>query len=276
MGAKPKRLPDWATADPLRALGLLALVAYVELLIPTQLFYRTLETTPGAAGLEGIDVLLQQGALVLATYALVSAVGVTGYFVLAYPFVIVRKSTGGRRRAVAAALSAAAIALGLLMLALGYAASLGIDGSTVAIVGGALLVVGFSVPRIVAWGDGPAHRVARWEALRQSRAVAIYGLAIGAAGLLLFSIAWAIPYANQIKKGNAPDDFLFPWQARHVQAIWEKESPPMRLPRCEALIYLGEDDGRVLLYDSNAERALRIVSSDLQLSLPEACAEQTG
>lgn len=271
-----RSLPSRVSADPLRWLGLLALMAYIELLVPTQLFYRTLQTTPGAAGLEGIDVLLQRSALLLAGYALMGAICAAGYFVLAYPFVVAaktRKSLEERSGKRAIFLSAAPTALGLVLLAisLGYAASLGSGALLTGIGGGVLIVFGFFMPWIVFKDPQAVRKAARREAIDQGPAVAIGGLAVGATMLLLISIALAIPYANQIKKGRAPDDFLFPWQARHVQAIWKSRARPPWLQSCDVLIYLGEDSGRVLLYDSGEERALRINSSNLELGFPEAC-----
>lgn len=278
--AKPnawRRLRDWAVSEPLRALGLLALVAYVELLVPTELFYRTLGTTPADAGLAGIEVLLQQAALMLASYVLIGAGWAGGYFVLMYPFVVAAKTRAslgedGSRRKLYLSMTPTVLAVLALALA-GYAPLLfDVEPLPLALASGVLAILGLFMPRIVFSDAGTERKAAHRAAIDWGRTVAIGGLAFGATMLLFISIVGAIPYANQIKTGKAPDDMLFPWQARHVEVTWKSEPGPLHLPPCDSLIYLGEDDGRVLLYDSDKSgRSLRITSSDLELSFPENC-----
>lgn len=270
-----RRLREWAVSDPLHGLALLALMAYIELLVPSELFYRTLGTTPGEAGLEGIDVLLQQSALVLAGYALVGAAWAAGFFILMYPFVVAAKtraSLGERGRRREAILADTPTVLGLVLLLSGiYATVFGVDAMPIAVAGVVLIPLGLFMPRIVFRKAKEERRAAHREAIEWGRTVAIGGLGFGATMLLFISIVYAIPYANRIKAGDAPDGLLLPWEARHVEATWKPEPAPMRLPSCDSLIYLGEDSGRVLLYDSAAQRSLRITSSDLELSFPETC-----
>jgi hypothetical protein len=101
--------------------------------------------------------------------------------------------------------------------------------------------------------------------------MAFAGLWFGAAMLVFISIATAIPSANEVKDGNAPNSLLLPWQARNVTARWNVQPVPFHLPSCHRLIYLGEDGNRVLLYDSDVDRALRITSKSLELSFPDDC-----
>ena len=256
-----------------RSLGLLGLAVAIELLVPAELFYRTLGVSPSDAGLQGITVLLERSALVLALFALAGAGWAISFFVMMYPFVVTgsvqEKLKGGGRRG-ARVFTAAPVMIGIVVLfALGL---LGAGALTVALVAVAFGALALSMPVIV-FGRGSADRKeAHRETMKWGRTVAVGGLAFGAITLLMTSILSAIPVASEIKNGSdlrGSDFFL--WEAQPVKATWTVKDPVLTLPSCHKLTYLGEGGRRILLYDSRDERALRINSSELELSFPDNC-----
>jgi hypothetical protein len=261
-------------SDPWRGLALLALMASAELLIPAELFYRTLGTTPTAAGIGGLDVLLQQSALVLVMYAAVGAAWAVTVFVMMYPFAVagftVRKAR--EKSSVAVRLiSVVPTILGIALFVISSREPLGFKESSLEIAAGALLFVGLFMPWIAFRKAKEERREAHREMMDVRGAVAIGGVWFGAAMLLFISIATAVPYANEVKSGGAPNDLFFPWQARHVTVRWTGDDTPFRLPSCRELIYLGEGNDRVLLYDSDVGRTMRLTSKSVELSFPDSC-----
>lgn len=266
------QLQGWAISDPWRGLALLAAMASIVLLIPAELFYRHLGTTPTAAGITGIDVLLQQSALVLVMFAVLGALFSILIFAMFYPLVMTVTAIG---QSEGAGVGLGAIAIAPMLIAfIGLLATAFVspdDEVTVDIVVVSLLLIGMLTPWIVLRRTGAARRAGHRAALSLRGTMAVGGLWFGGAMLVFLSIAAAIPSADRVKDGEAPNSLLLPWQARNVTARWNVRDAPFHLPACPQLIYLGEDGNRVLLYDSEADRALRITSKSLELSFPDNC-----
>ena len=48
-------------------------------------------------------------------------------------------------------------------------------------------------------------------------------------------------------------------------------APSQELPPRKNLVYLGEGDDRVLLYDQRNDRTVRVTAGDVHLEFPESC-----
>ncbi len=91
--------------------------------------------------------------------------------------------------------------------------------------------------------------------------------------LISFSL-FAIEDAKQVKYGWALHEALVPWKADRVEVTWTGQTQDPHPPHCGPIIYLGEDDGRVVLYDSQREDTYLVNSGDVQLGFPVTCAER--
>jgi hypothetical protein len=75
-----------------------------------------------------------------------------------------------------------------------------------------------------------------------------------------------------VKSGNPLQELFVPWQAEPVELVWTGERRPAALPTsCRWLLYLGEDDGRVALYDIKHDDTYRVNSKDVELRFPILC-----
>ena len=94
-------------------------------------------------------------------------------------------------------------------------------------------------------------------------------LSVLTAGLFLTLLAKS--HAEDVRKGLGISAVFVPWKAEPVDVAWNGQGDRIPLPGCESLFYLGEGDGRVVLFDSHGEETYRIDSSDVQLNFPALC-----
>jgi hypothetical protein len=94
-------------------------------------------------------------------------------------------------------------------------------------------------------------------------------LAVGVALLLLTSRALHDP--DLIRDGVQPEPAMTPWRADRVEVRWAQETGSFDLPSCRWLFYLGEDDGRVVLFDAKLDNTYRIASDAVELEFPGTC-----
>lgn len=76
-----------------------------------------------------------------------------------------------------------------------------------------------------------------------------------------------------VKSGKPLEEILAPWRAEPVELIWSGGGRLARMPTsCHWLLYLGEDDGRVVIYDAMHDDTYRINSKKVELEFPIFCA----
>jgi hypothetical protein len=266
------RLREWAIKNPASALGLLALVVYAELRIPAELFYSHFGATATDAGFGNIEVVLEQSVQLLADYALLGIGWAALTVALVYPTLVtlIVLALQGENKGWGKALIAFAVSA-LALVAFGMA-FVGYAPIPWALVGAGLLVLGFFVPNVMFGTTAmPERRAARQAARSLAAGFAVAGLVLSVAALLVFSLIAAGPRAANVKDGDISSSPLFPWHPRHVSVVWRAGRPPLSLPGCRKLTYLGEDGDRVLLYDERDQRTLRLTSSDIELNFPGDC-----
>lgn len=271
------RARNWAAANPTLVLGSLALLLYVELRVPTEIFYRHLGVTADDAGFGGIEVALIQSVQLLVVYGLLALAGALVYVILGYPLAVTvraAKKSGllGQqfpRIFVAVAMPLGALGAILLTVLSGCLAWL--------LLAAALVTLSFAFPEKFFPGLSSWElRAARRRAGKAAPAAALFSLVIAAVVLPAFLIVKAGPEADDVKGGEGSDSIVFPWNSRKVTARWTVADPPFALTGCAALLYLGEDGSRVLLYDSDADRALRVNAGEVELAFPEECNDATS
>ncbi len=255
-------------ANPLSILGGLALVVYVELRVPAELFYRHFGATADNAGFGNIDVVLQQSAQLLSFYAILGIAWALGYFLLLYPLLVTMRTVSlqglGRSRILFA------YSIGVVGI-LTIGAALVINVWLLAIPA-MIAIFGLFLPRIMFKGEAKREReFAERRARRLGPVVALGGLGFSIFMLLIISVVAAGPSAADVKGGFVADSPFFPWHEHHAMVIWKRNPAPMKLPGCHRLTYLGQDSSRVLLYDEMNERTLRLTSADIELSFPDDC-----
>lgn len=77
---------------------------------------------------------------------------------------------------------------------------------------------------------------------------------------------------DTIKSGQALEEAFVPWQVEPVVLLWKAKERPSPLPTsCRWLFYLGENDGRVVVYDAKHEDTYRINSKEVELVFPVFC-----
>jgi hypothetical protein len=82
----------------------------------------------------------------------------------------------------------------------------------------------------------------------------------------------SIRASDYVQSGNWLRGDLAPWRAEPVKLTWTMDRHPLNLPHsCGSLLYLGEDDARVVLYDSKHGSTHRINARDVELKFPADC-----
>lgn len=264
-----QRLREWATSNLLSVLGILALLVYVALRVPAEIFYGHLGVSADAAGFSDINVVLQRSVQLLVIYTLVGAAWATAVFVLSFPPLVTAgtvklKEEWGSRKIWIAWLVPFGISLLFLPISFG-------NPMPWLAIAAPLAVLNFFLPRILFAGAAEERRQARREAWGTSGIWMLAGLGFGVFMFLTLSITEASRYADDVKKGIVSDSPLYPWREHRVTVTWKTDTPPIELPDCKNLTYLGEDGSRVLLYDSKKLRALRLNSADVELIYPDHC-----
>jgi hypothetical protein len=265
-----QELRAWALANPLAAAGVLVLLVYVVLRLQAERFYHEFGATPEDAGFGPVDLVMRQSSRIILTFALIGIVWSVGYLVGMYPFLVttmMRDSLGRKDRRwepwAAFGISMAAILIFVfgrstgtwLLTGLGIAAGIG----------------ALFLPRVLMPNQDAARAQARERVLAWGRFVAVFGTLIYGGWTLAWT-GWtkAKEDADSVKAGHVVTNDNFPWRARRVLLDW-KGTPGVKLPTCENLVYLGQADDRVLLYDRSKNQTVRVNAGDVQLQFPKTC-----
>jgi hypothetical protein len=268
---EPKALPrirSWALANPLSiaSLGLLAL--YLALRFQTERFYDSFGVSPEEVGFGSVELVIRQATDVLAEFAKIGLFWAIGYLAGMLPFIYllrVRKDLDRRDRKylVPLTLLLSVIAASLITFGLYVEWLWAIPGLT-------LLAILLLLPRFLY----PEGTKARAEARSSLMSWSMLALALGIFGygswVFLFSgLEEASSDSQWVKEGGWVTDSNFPWRARPVEVAWSIKPRPFPLPDCRNLVYLGEANGWIVLYDRMKNHPLRLMESDVDLSLPE-------
>jgi hypothetical protein len=88
-------------------------------------------------------------------------------------------------------------------------------------------------------------------------------LALAFSGVILATTA---PHsAESVSQGRAYRDWSVPWRADPVTVYWQKQVPPTDPLSGHCLMYLGQANGVVVLYDVDLHRSVRIASGEVIL-----------
>jgi outer membrane protein OmpA-like peptidoglycan-associated protein len=273
---KPKsllgRMRSWSVATWLQVLGLVAIVAYVLLRLPAEIFYDKFDATPEDAGFGEVNFVLRQYAQVIAFYVVIGVAWAAFYLLGMYSGVVLflLRTVQGRNGRLWEPLVGFAASLGGLLIASG-----GIDDKEWGLValGGILLAVSSALPMLPR-GASTERRVAHRKFLNWAGAVAVLGsLSFGTLFYALLAFTTASSDADDVKAGFIPDEpsIPVPWRPRPVEVVWTGEKAALELPGCSELAYLGQNDKRVLLYDARADRTVHLSEGDVELIFPDDC-----
>lgn len=264
------KLRVWALANPIAVAGFFVLVIYVVLRLQAQRFYATFGVTPEDAGFGPVDLVVRQSSAILLEFARAGLVWGVGYLIGMVPSLFlnaVRRSRGtsglGVDVVVVFVLSIIAGFLALRALLLGD----WLVGAAALVLVGVLLLV----PRFLYPGSDAPRASARADLFRWGVTAVPLGALFYATGTFaLIGFDEAESDAALVHDGGSIISNDFPWRARPVNVEWKTEDPPFALPSCGGLAYLGEGNGRVVLYDRRNNQTIRLVAGDVQLTFPQS------
>jgi hypothetical protein len=123
------------------------------------------------------------------------------------------------------------------------------------------------VRKLLLWQNGRSGRSSTLRILRMGP------LVITVLTLVLASVLLTVASIQDSARIRSGEDLpgLAPWQAKKVTLTWTTDSVPIHLPGCRWLYYLGEDGGRVALYDARTGSAYRLAGDAVQLTFPDHC-----
>jgi hypothetical protein len=291
-----RRSVDAMAGNPLAVAGIVGGAAYLALRIPTQVFYARLGTTPDEVGF-GPETLLPQSLRLLALAAIGGA--------LAYPFA--KSKTVLSARAMSRMVDEGKSFHGVLAMLLavclfiGVAVGLAWLGDNVLLASGDpfsstpdeppsdlfVLAIAFFIiavatvtaPRasVFLTGGGKTLRLLAAERRRrrdrwQSRSTfAIGALSTAVVFLVVLSI---IGYSggSHVRDGGEARGSLFPWRAVPASVDWRPIAAKADVPEsCGELRYLGTASGRDVLFDTRADRIVRVPTPDASISTNLDC-----
>jgi hypothetical protein len=237
-----ERFGDWsvkvaagAIKNPTATIAIGALVIFVAARVPTEIFYRRLDTTPEAVGLNSVEGLLQT-----ITWVGVWALGVA---------------------------LIAGVLLFPLLLAYGWLSRIPKNVLEV--------LFSYSKTRDRLVGIFESVEVRKKPFRQELRLILRMGVTlvplIAVMTIVTYLTLEAFRDSNLIRKAPDASVHLGPWTALRVEAFWTSGESPIHLPNCRHLLYLGESDGHVILFDANSESVLQLQSGLLQLRFPEPC-----
>jgi hypothetical protein len=266
-----QRLLRWVATNPLPTGGLVLAALYVMLRLQAERFYSEFNVTPEEAGFGPIDIAVRQSAYVLLVFVAAGVLWSVLYFGAMYPaFAVARTLQLSDRRGewwkpvLTFALSFTAVML------LAYGANAG--RWIVAAVGGAIGVGCLYLPRYLVPDADAARAEAQRGLLRWGAWVALVGtLFVGLGAFALEGWIRAKDDAAAVRDGESVGDNVFPWRAERVAVTWQGGEVEPPLPGCDRLVYLGDNGGRVVLYDQAGKRTVRVDSGDVQLVFPDDC-----
>lgn len=142
-----------------------------------------------------------------------------------------------------------------------------------------LIAMAFAVPHAIMVGRlprrGPKEGVRRSVVKAVLRVCRLAPIVVPLFTVLLVAYyfgTFTIEDLETVKSGSPLEELFVPWQAEPVELVWTGARRPAALPTsCRWLLYLGEDDGRVALYDVKHDDTYRVNSKDVELRFPILC-----
>jgi len=228
-----------ALRNPAIAIAIGTVVLFVIARVPAEIFYSRLGLRPEDAGLTSVQILLQG-----ITTVLVVSLGVAILYGIIFQFFNIAYLRFVRR------------------LARGMAGTNQDPPSNFA------ERLRLRVRQSLLGKEGE-DRSPLWRVVlrRSPLIVTTFGLLIASLILTLSAFSGA----DAVKNGEAPPDGPTPWRARRVEVTWIDSPQRIALSGCQALYYLGEENGRVALFDSKTGSAYRLLAESVQLSFPKHC-----
>jgi len=228
--------------SPAAGIAIVTVLLYVVIRIPTEVFYSRFGVRPEEAGLNSVQVLLQGASTVL-----ILSLGVGLAYGLLMPLLMLVYYRGLRRVA-AKALEQAA------------------DDSEGQKAEG----------RLAAWGRSLAEAANRRpDDPHITRTTLRVGMILVPLITVAFSLLILLVEANEdadkVERGSQVEAEFGPWKAERVSVIWTEPEARIALPGCRHLFYLGEGDGRTILFDSLNARTYRVNGDAVQLGFPSQC-----
>jgi hypothetical protein len=262
------RMVNWLSANPLQALGIATAILYLFLRIPVDQYYAQFHATPEDAGYGTADLLLRQSVRALAISLGIAALYATTAAAF-YPMMATRwiQLLVGARRPWRTAL------LGLYSVAVivwigGIFAELWPVWSVIPLA--IVCVAGAQIPRLLFPRDIQVRLVGSAIARRFTMRLAVMYGVVALIGALLVSMDRASHDVDRVKTGLPVSSPLATWKGTSVAVSWKTRNPVVRLSRC-GLMYLGEGNGRVLLYDTEQSKTVRFSALDVGLTFPGPC-----
>jgi hypothetical protein len=77
--------------------------------------------------------------------------------------------------------------------------------------------------------------------------------------------------ASRVWFGEPLAPRFFPWSAEAVEARWSGTRTGPKLPGCHSLLYLGEGNDRVVLFNALDKQTLRVPTAEIRLRFPLYC-----
>ena len=280
------KLVPWLLDNPLALLPVALAVLYVVLRVPVTIFYNELSVTPQEVGL-GDGEILRNSLLLLvflvagsALYGLVNVLLTQSWATLGDATERLRKRN--RKKEARVALTPAVVApLGVVFVSVlawppvsPRPAWVDIGSGVLALLAGSAAC--FGVLRF--YSPAAAERDAVEDQRRRSGvgkvATGVAGIVItaGAIALFLFVPLRAYEAAVTVREGGKANGRLLPWRAIPAQVgRVDPEFEPEFENSCETLRYLGESNGRSVLYDTAEDNAIRISSDQIVVTLDPDC-----
>lgn len=267
------KVRSWGLENPLSVGSIVLLLVYLALRFQAERFYGSFGVSPEEVGFDSVELVIRQATDLLVSFLKIGLFWSIGYLAGMVPtfyLIGVRGQLGRTDRKYLPALVFVLSMAGALLLTLALYGQWWL----LAVPGLALIAILMLAPRFL-YPDSSSERAeVRSDLFRWGRMVMVLGtLAYGS--WIFVAVGWsqASSDSQMVKEGGWVTDSDYPWQARPAHVRWSTESRPFPLPHCSDLVYLGEADGWVLLYDRREDRTLRLMQSDIDLSLPESSCE---